>query len=45
MLAERFSVQRGALFGFEPKANGSTGTLLKLYPANVTVKKTKPSSI
>ena len=45
MLAERFSVQRGALFGFEPNANGSTGTLSKLSPASVTVKKTKPSSI
>ena len=30
MLAEDFSIQHGALFGFGPKANESTGTLLKL---------------
>ena len=30
MLAEEFSIQHGALFSFGPKANESTGTLLKL---------------
>ena len=38
MLAEGFSIQRGALFGFGLKANESTGTLLKLYAANAAVK-------
>ena len=30
MLAERFSIQRGALFGFGPKENKSIGTLLQV---------------
>ena len=34
MLAEGFSMQRGALFGFGPKANESTGTLLKISAAS-----------
>ena len=34
MLAEGFSIQRGALFGFGPKANESTGTLLKISAAS-----------
>ena len=38
MLAEGFSIQRGALFGFGLKANESTGALLKLYAANAAVK-------
>ena len=38
MLAEGFSIQRGALFGFGLKANESTGTLLKLYAANAAIK-------
>ena len=38
MLAEGFSIQRGALFGFGLKENESTGTLSKLYAANAAVK-------
>ena len=38
MLAEGFSIQRGALFGFGLKENESTGILLKLYAANAAVK-------
>ena len=38
MLAEGFSIQRGAWFGFGLKANESTGTLLKFYAANAAVK-------
>ena len=39
MLAERFSIQRGALFGFGSKKNKSIGTLLKLSGASATAKK------
>ena len=38
ILAEGFSIQHGALFGFGPKANDSTGTLLKLSAASATAK-------
>ena len=38
MLAEGFSIQCGALFGFGLKANESTGTLLKLSTASAAVK-------
>ena len=33
MLAEGFSIQYGALFGFGQKGNESAGTLLKLSAA------------
>ena len=35
---EGFSIQCGVLFGFGPKTNNSTGTLLKLSTASATVK-------
>ena len=38
MLTEGFSIQRGALFTFGPKANGSIGTLLKFSSGIATVK-------
>ena len=38
MLPEGFSIQRGALFGFGPKANESTGILLKLSTASAAAK-------
>ena len=38
MLAKGFSIQRGALFGFGPKANETIGTLLTLSAASATVK-------
>ena len=38
MLAEGFSIQCGALFGFGRKANESAGTLLKLSATNTPVK-------
>ena len=38
MLAEGFSIQRGALFGFGRKANESAATLLKLFAASTNVK-------
>ena len=37
-LAEGFSIQCGALFGFGRKSNESAGTLLKLSAANTPVK-------
>lgn len=45
MLAEGFSIQHGALFDFESKANDSTGTFLNLYAASAAVKKTKQAPI
>ena len=38
MLAEGFSIQCGALFGFGRKANESAGTLLKLSATDTPVK-------
>ena len=44
-LAEGFSEQRGALFGFGPKANDDTGTLLKVSEVNDEAKRRKLNQV